>query len=265
MQAIYEEIPEIQKRKYLEGSQLLHIDLDIGAAMEDLEIMGIEELRDIVQEDIQWMQPPPGISVTITGNSVVGIEMIEGLTKGRVQMTMLGVFLVLIGLLVVYRDPVKALSPIIPMLVVIGWSGLVMAGLGIEYNAMTAVMGALILGVGCEYSILMMERYFEERDAGMDPVDAIHQAITTTGTALIASGATTVFGFSALIASSFPMLSSFGLVTVIDVLLAMIVTFVLFPPLIVYMDGHRGKEKEILGKILGKFSGKRQLSESVNV
>ena len=137
------------------------------------------------------------------------------------------------------------------MLVVIGWSSLVMTALDIAYNPMTAVMGALILGVGSEYSILMMERYFEERDAGMSPMEAINQATSTTGTALIASGATTVFGFSALIASPFPMISSFGLVTVIDVLLAMIVTFVIFPPLIVLMDSHRGKKLDIFVKLQG--------------
>ncbi len=254
IQAIYEEIPESQKGIYLEGGQLLHIDLDIGTAMEDLEITGIEELRDIVKEDIGWMQPPPGVTVTITGDSVVFIGMIDGLTKGRSQMTLLGVFLVLIGLLVVYRDLVKALSPIIPMIIVIGWSGLIMAAMGIAYTPMTAVMGALILGVGSEYSILMMERYFEEKNAGMDPVDAIYQAVSTTGTALIASGATTVFGFSALIASPFPMISGFGLVTVIDVLLAMLVTFVIFPPLVILMDTHRGKATEIFAKILRKNS-----------
>ncbi|WP_440948327.1 hydrophobe/amphiphile efflux-3 (HAE3) family transporter [Methanosarcina sp. T3] len=251
IQAIYDEIPASEKGEYIEGGQLLHIDLDIGTAMADLEITGIEELRDIVLKDIQWMQPPPGVTVTITGNSVVIIDMVAGLTTGRSMMTLLGVFLVLIGLLVVYRDIVKALSPIIPMLVVIGWSGLVMTAMDIAYNPMTAVMGALILGVGSEYSILMMERYFEERDAGMSPVDAIYQASSTTGTALIASGATTVFGFSALIASPFPMISSFGLVTVIDVLLAMIVTFVIFPPLIVLMDSHRGKKLDILEKLQG--------------
>ncbi|WP_440955478.1 hydrophobe/amphiphile efflux-3 (HAE3) family transporter [Methanosarcina sp. Mfa9] len=262
IQAIYEEIPESQKQKYMEGGQLLHIDLDIGTAMDDLEVTGIEELRDIVTEDLGWMQPPPGATVTITGDSVVLIGMIDGLTKGRTQMTLLGVFLVLIGLLVVYRDLIKALSPIIPMIIVIGWSGLFMTGMGIAYNPMTSVMGALILGVGCEYSILMMERYFEERDAGMDPVEAISQAITTTGTALIASGATTVFGFSALIASPFPIVSSFGLVTVIDVLLAMLVTFVIFPPLIVLMDGHRGKKLGIVEKLQSIW--KRSLPEPGN-
>ena len=240
---IYSEIPASQKRKYMLGSQLLQIDLDIGLAMENLEIMGIKELRDIVQEDILWMQPPPGVTVTVTGQEAAMIDIIAALTGGRILMTMLGIGLVLMGLLVVYRDPVKALSPIIPMFVVVGWSGLVMSGLHIAYTPMTAVLGALILGVGSEYSILMMERYFEEKDKGLEHVEAINQAVTTTGSALVASGATTVFGFSALIFSPFPMLSNFGMVTVIDIFLAMFATFVVFPPLIVAMDSRRDRRK----------------------
>ncbi|MCQ1536622.1 MMPL family transporter [Methanosarcina sp. KYL-1] len=240
---IYSKIPESESREYKQGSQLLTIDLDIGQAMENLEITGIKELRDIVQEDIQWMQPPPDVTVTITGQSVAMIDIISALTSGRVFMTMLGIGLVLIGLVVVYRNPMKALSPIIPMFIVVGWSGLVMSGLGLAYTPMTAVLGALILGVGSEYSILMMERYFEEKENGLDPVGAINQAVTTTGSALIASGATTVFGFSALIFSPFPILSNFGLVTVIDVFLAIFVTFVVFPPLIVMMDTRQEKRK----------------------
>ncbi|WP_048139409.1 MULTISPECIES: hydrophobe/amphiphile efflux-3 (HAE3) family transporter [unclassified Methanosarcina] len=240
---IYGEIPESQKKGYIQGSQLLTIDLDIGQAMENLEITGIKELRDIVGEDLQWLQPPPEVTVIITGQSVAMIDIISALTSGRVFMTMLGIVLVLLGLLVVYRDYVKALSPIVPMFIVVGWSGLVMSGLGLSYTPMTAVLGALILGVGSEYSILMMERYFEEKENGLDPVEAINQAMATTGSALIASGATTVFGFSALIFSPFPILSNFGLVTVIDVFLAIFVTFVVFPPLIVMMDTRREKKK----------------------
>lgn len=243
IQAIYAKIPQSQKKEYMLGNQLLTIDLDIGQAMENIEITGIKELRDILQEDVQWMQPPPDVAVIITGQSVAMIDIISALTSGRVVMTMLGVGLVLIGLIVVYRNSVKALSPIIPMFIVVGWSGLVMTGLDIPYTPMTAVLGSLILGVGSEYSILMMERYFEEKDNGLTSVEAINQAVTTTGSALIASGATTVFGFSALILSPFPILSNFGLVTVIDVCLAIFATFVVFPPLIVIMDTHREKRR----------------------
>ncbi|AKB18283.1 hydrophobe/amphiphile efflux-3 (HAE3) family transporter [Methanosarcina sp. WWM596] len=243
IQKIYEEIPESQKKEYIQGNQLLTINLDIGQAMDNLEITGIKELRDIVDKDIQWLQPPPEVNVIITGQSVAMIDIISALTSGRVFMTIFGIVLVLLGLLVVYRNYIKAFSPIVPMFIVVGWSGLVMSELGLSYTPMTAVLGALILGVGSEYSILMMERYFEEKENGMTPVEAINQAMTTTGSALIASGATTVFGFSALIFSPFPILSNFGLVTVIDVCLAIFVTFVVFPPMIVMMDTLREKKK----------------------
>ncbi|WP_440954230.1 hydrophobe/amphiphile efflux-3 (HAE3) family transporter [Methanosarcina sp. Mfa9] len=243
IEAIYEEIPDYQKDRYMYGKNMLLLNFNIGNAVSDIKVTGIKELTNIVREDIRWMQAPPGTSVTITGNNVVFIEVITALTSGRVQMTFLGLFLVLAGLFIVYRDWLKALTPVIPMFIVIGWSGGVMDYLNLDYNPMTATLGALILGVGSEYAILMMERYFEEKEAGASPIEAIHKASTKIGTAIVASGATTVFGFSALMASPFGMISDFGIVTVIDVLLALVATFVVFPPLIVVLDTWRDKRR----------------------
>ena len=243
IEAIYGKIPESQKSKYLYGKNMLLITFNIGNAQEDIKITGIQDLTNNVKQDIQWMQVPPGTTVTITGGSMVYTEVIGALTSGRIEMTYIGLFLVLGGLLVVYRDWLKALVPIIPMFMVTGWSGLVMKYLNLDYTPMTATLGALILGIGCEYSILMMERYFEERDGGADPLEAIHKTAASIGAALIASGATVVFGFAALIASPFPITSNFGLVTVIDILLVMVATFTVFPPLIIVLDSWRQKKR----------------------
>jgi len=245
IEAIYGKIPESQKSKYLYGKNMLLITFNIGDANKNLKITGIRDLTNIVKQDIQWMKAPPGTSVTITGGSVIYTEVIGALTSGRIEMTYIGLFLVLAGLLVVYRDWLKALVPIIPMFMVTGWSGLVMKSLNLEYNPMTATLGALILGIGCEYSILMMERYFEEKDEGASPIEAIHKTAASIGAALIASGATVVFGFAALIASPFPLTSNFGLVTVIDILLVMVATFTVFPPLVIVLDSWRDKKRGI--------------------
>lgn len=240
---IYSEIPDSQKDRYMYGKNMLLLNFNIGNAVADIKVTGIKELSNIVKQDMQWMPAPPGTSITITGNSVVFIEVITALTSGRIAMTFLGLILVLGGLLIVYRDWVKALVPIIPMLIVIGWSGGVMSSLNISYTPLTATLGALILGVGSEYAILMMERYFEEKDKGASPLEAIQMTSSKIGSAIVASGATTVFGFMALLASPFPMISDFGMVTVIDVLLALLATFVVFPPLIVTLDTWRDKRK----------------------
>ncbi|MHC1625523.1 MAG: MMPL family transporter, partial [Methermicoccaceae archaeon] len=148
----------------------------------------------------------------------------------------IGLILIFGGLLIIYRRLTKAVVPVVPMLVVIGWTGGFMYAMGIEYTPMTATLGALILGVGSEYAILMMERYYEERAEGRAPYEAMEEASRRIGRAIFVSGLTTVFGFSALIASPFSMNSNFGIVTVIDVGLALIATFVVFPPLLVTLD-----------------------------
>jgi len=243
IEAIYAQIPESQKSQYVYGKNMLLLNLNIGNAQKEIGMTGIQDLTNNVKQDIQWMQTPPGTAITITGSSVVYTQVIGALTSGRVQMTYIGLLLVLGGLLVVYRDWLKALVPIIPMFMVTGWSGLVMTYLKIDYTPMTATLGALILGIGCEYSILMMERYFEEKDNGASPLEAIHKTAASIGAALIASGATVVFGFAALIASPFPITSNFGMVTVIDIVLVLIATFTVFPPLIIVLDSWREKKR----------------------
>jgi len=229
---LYGQIPEIQKKRFVHGNTMLLLDLEIGNAITDIGLTGIDELVGVVREDIAWMPPPPGTDVTVTGNSVVFTTVITSLTTGRIAMTFTGLGLVFVGLLLIYRDWVKALAPVITMFMVIGWAGGVMYYSGLEYTPMTATLGALILGVGSEYAILMMERYYEEKEKGA-------AASTKIGKAIFASGLTTLFGFSALIASPFSMNSNFGMVTVIDVALALLATFIVFPPVIVLLDGWR--------------------------
>lgn len=244
IQEIYNQMPESQKDRYIHGNTMLLMNLNMGDAMADLGLEGIEELSNVVRDDISWSQPPAGTDVTITGNSIVFTTVITALTSGRIAMTFLGLVLIFAGLLFIYRDWLKALTPVLTMFMVVGWAGGVMYYSGIEYTPMTATLGALILGIGSEYAVLMMERYFEEKDNGASPVEAMRESSKKIGKAIVTSGFTTVFGFSALLASPFSMNRNFGLVTVIDVALALLATFIVFPAVIVLLDRHREKRKQ---------------------
>jgi hydrophobe/amphiphile efflux-3 (HAE3) family protein len=245
IERLYQQVPQMQKDRYIHGKNMLLLDFGIGNAISDIGLKGVRELTDVVREDIAWMSPPPGVEVTITGNSVVFTTVIWSLTTGRVAMTLTGLILVFFGLLVIYRDWVKALTPVVTMFMVIGWAGGIMYFTGIDYTPMTATLGALILGVGSEYAVLMMERYYEERDKGVSPVEAMEAASSKIGKAIVASGLTTIFGFSALIASPFSMNSNFGLVTVMDVALALLATFIVFPAVLVKLDEWRERRKAL--------------------
>ena len=232
-------LPTSIKDAYLDGHNLALIDVNVGDATTNLGTEGTDRLIKSYEQDLAWMNPPPGVSVRITGQSVLMTTVMDALTSGRVQMSLLGLVLIFILLLVIYRDLIKALLPVLPMLVVIGWMGLAMYYGGLKYTPLTATLGALILGVGSEYAIMMMERFYEELDRVGDPIEALRIASYNIGSALMASGMTTVFGFAALIASPFNIISNFGLVTVLSVLLALITTFTIFVVLLIRMEIQR--------------------------
>lgn len=241
VEAVLDTIPGDMKNSYVDGHNTAHINVNIGEAVRDLAQVGIKRLVGEIDKDIIWFEPPPGTSVTQTGQPVVMITVIDALTTGRMRMTFLGLVLIFILLLVIYRDPIKAVLPILPMIVVIGWMGGVMYITGMVYTPLTATLGALILGVGSEYAVLTMERFYEEKAKTTDNIKALKIAIGSIGAAIFASGLTTVFGFSALIASPFPINSNFGTVTVLSVLFALFVTFTVFPVLLIRLEYWREK------------------------
>jgi hydrophobe/amphiphile efflux-3 (HAE3) family protein len=176
------------------------------------------------------------MKLEITGKSVLDVEMVNGLTSGRINMTLLGLGLVFMALLFIYRNLIKAILPIIPVILIIGISSGVMYLTGIKFTPITATLGALVLGMGTEMTVMLMERYVEERHAGLAKIEAMVVSVTMIGKAIVASGLTTVGGFAVLLFSNFMILKDFGFMTVINISLALLSTFIILPPLIVLVD-----------------------------
>lgn len=236
---IIDSLPWTVRDRYLNGHNTAIIDVNIKDARKNLGTEGVDRLIKEFDKDLAWMTPPPGVSVRETGDSVVMTTTIGALTNGRIEMSLLGLVLIFALLLVIYRDLIKALLPVLPMLVVIGWMGGVMYLGGLKYTPLTATLGALVLGVGSEYAILMMERFYEELERVGDPFEALKITANRIGSALVASGMTVVFGFAALITSPFNITSNFGVVTVMAVVFALFTTFTVFVVLMLRMEIRR--------------------------
>ena len=104
--------------------------------------------------------------------------------------------------------------PLIPIVLIIGWNGAAMYLLGIDYNILTATMGAMTIGVAAEYCIMMVERIYEEMET-QDVLTAVLAGTGKIGAAISVSACATMAAFSALIVSDFPIIRVFGFVTVI--------------------------------------------------
>jgi hypothetical protein len=229
LKAVMDRIPDDELKRYLDGSS----EAVIGFSTIDMENEVAMSMVADVRRDLEWNPPPPGVTATVTGMGEMFTHLIEEISRSKTMMTLLAFVLIFGFLFLVFRKVGRAIIPVIPIMMIVGWNGLIMWLLGIDYTPMTAVLGSMSIGVASEYTILIMERVYEERERGLSLLSAITQGVGQIGTAITVSGLTTVFGFGTLIASSFNMISNFGLVTVITVGFSLIGAIVVMPAILV--------------------------------
>lgn len=188
------------------------------------------------------IQAPDGIRVNPAGAQVMMLYGIDNIGANSTLMKVAGLAIIFIGLLVVYRRIKHAIFPLIPIILVLGFSPGTLKLLGMSYNPLTTALSCLVLGIGTEFTILIMERFREEESKGLDSREAIKVSLSKVGQAIMASGLTVIGGFSTLIFVSFPILRDFGITTVIDTLYSLISALTILPVLIVLFR-KRNKKK----------------------
>ncbi|MFA5348008.1 MAG: hydrophobe/amphiphile efflux-3 (HAE3) family transporter, partial [Methanoregula sp.] len=212
LNAVIEKIPAPVKKSYLSGS----MEGVIRFSTIDLEMSAMNTLKVQMEKDIVFLEPPTGITLAPVGSFYLYTSLISGLSSSKEAMTLLGFVLVFAFLALVYRH-IHAVAPLVPIIFIVGWNAVAMYMLGISYTPLTATLGSMTIGVAAEYTILVMERYAEEEERLHDHVAAIQESVNKIGTAITISGLATFFGFSALCLATFPIISNFGITTLIAV------------------------------------------------
>ena len=227
------QIPLGTRNQYLSGNS----EAVISFTTVKMTMPESQSLITQMKQELQFKTPPPGISAALTGQTEMFTGLIQDIKDGKMTMTLLGFGMIFGFLLLVYRKFAKAITPLIPIMFIVGWNGLIMYSLGIDYSPLTAVLGSMTIGVAAEYTILMMERYYEERTWGLGHLEAITHSMKQIGTAITVSGLCTVFGFSALIISNFNIISNFGVVTVLSVAFSVVGAIVVMPAVLALIGG----------------------------
>jgi predicted RND superfamily exporter protein len=104
---------------------------------------------------------------------------------------------------------------------------------------MSVTLGALVIAISTEFSVLLSERHRQERGAGQSTVQALRRAYRHTGAAVAASGVTAIAGFGVLTLSDIAMLRDFGFVTLVDLSVSLVGVLVALPAAIVLAEGEQ--------------------------
>jgi hydrophobe/amphiphile efflux-3 (HAE3) family protein len=212
-----------------------------------IRLMPLDRQKEVVDDIKERLKPPEGVSASVVGLPVLAAEANGALSSPvRRLLTLLAALaLVFLVLLAVRRSRRAAAVPLIPIALASGWSGGVLFFLGllpgpfeVELNPMSVTLGALVIAISTEFSVLLSSRYRQEREAGAGPARAIELTYASTGAAVLASGATAIAGFAALIASDIRMLRDFGIVTVVDLTVSLLGVMLVLPAALLWAEQH---------------------------
>ena len=115
-----------------------------------------QELIDGIRDEIAADGgPPSGTEVEVAGLVVVLAAANADLEASAYWLPFVGLAMVALVLLAVFRSPRRALVPLIPVVLASGWSSLVVAAMDVALNPMSAALGALVIAIATEFSVLL--------------------------------------------------------------------------------------------------------------
>ena len=181
----------------------------------------------------------PGIRVGITGEEVIASdEMVTTQIDVR-KASLIALAGVSVIFIVAFRGIVKPLMAVFCLIVALCWSmGFTTLTVG-HLNILSVVFTTILIGLGIDFGIHILERFKEERQAGHDTRTALEITLQGTGKGNFAGAITTAIAFGAMTLTDFIGIAELGWIAGGGILLCMLAMVLLLPSLVVIEERWR--------------------------
>jgi predicted RND superfamily exporter protein len=178
-----------------------------------------------------------GAQVTVVSDPLVQADIISSLSAAQLFAILISLLaaavLLVTATLVSSRSVSLGLIGIVPSVVALVLVLGSMRVLGLAFNALTATVASIAVGIGVPYGIHLINRFREARNHGLHADDAIHDTLRNTGAALVGSAVTTGLAFTVLLLSGSAPIRQFGTVSALMIGFALLACLLVQPALLV--------------------------------
>jgi predicted RND superfamily exporter protein len=225
---VADEAPDELRQVADEGGLLLVASTSAGQSGADVLAEDLTALGDEVRE--------VGGAVTVVSRPLVNDEIIDALSAAQLLAIVISISiaasLLVLASLISDRSVALGLIGIAPavaaLVLVLGTMRLI----GLSFNALTATVASIAIGIGVPYGIHLINRFRVSLTTAPDIHDAVADTLRHTGGALAGSAVTTGLAFGVLGLSSSVPLRQFGTVSALMITFALAACLLLQPTLL---------------------------------
>lgn len=194
-----------------------------------------------IQSSLQHVAQSTQGDFTVFGMGIVSSELSNVIGDSLAIVVPAAGILILVFLAIAYRDPVDFLLGIISLVMAVVWTFGFMGWAGIPFGQMTIAVPVLLLAVGIDFGIHVINRYREERAEGKGIEESMRPTTDQLLIAFFIVTGTTVIGFSANLLSKLGPIREFGGVASIGIIFSFLIFGIFLPAMKVYLDNWREK------------------------
>ncbi len=173
---------------------------------------------------------------TATGQTIVFQAVSDTIFDSAIQSLAIALLLTALFLVFIYRlitgYATLGIVNLVPIVVTLALLAASMRYFSIPFNALTATILSITIGLGIDYSVHVVHRFADEyEERPLFP--ALERTVLGTGGALTGSMLTTTTGIGVLVLAITPILGQFGVLTALSILYAYLTSLLVLPPALV--------------------------------
>ncbi|HHI76701.1 MAG TPA: PAS domain-containing protein [Gammaproteobacteria bacterium] len=208
----------------------------------NLNVHRANAIADFIERARAWLAQRQGgdLKWEIAGLGRLFADMEDLLVAGQVWSLVGALALIFLLMALLFRSVGAALLGMIPNLSPILVIFTLMGAVGIWLDMATAMIASIAVGVAVDDTIHVMDGFRRRVQRGVPPVLALVRTYHGAGRAVITTTVILCVQFLVLTSSDFVPTRSFGLLTAIGLLAALVFDLLLLPSLLILLYGPRG-------------------------
>ena len=244
------DIPELREGMTSKDGQAFTLPVGLTGGLGTGEGQGnYREVKKIIADTIA----DTTLTAAIVGPAATMDDVTEIALRDQIVIEVSTVVTVLLILIIVYRNLVAMVIPLVTIGISLAVAqqvvaGLGLLGLGLAPQTIVLITG-MMLGAGVDYAVFFFSRYQEYIRRGMRSDDAIVAAMVTIGEVIAGSAGTVAITFAALSFATLSVFSSVGPALAATIFIGFVGSITLLPAFVV-LAGRRGwvnPRKDITG------------------
>jgi len=199
-----------------------------------MEFNYILDLTVDVRELLEEVRPLfPDVEIGLSGNGPLQKDEMDAMSTSTLVLMVIAMVLIYLLLARNFGGWVLPLVALTPLVIGIIWTS---AALEIVYgslNMFTIMFSIILLGLGIDFAIHLITRFYEEMSSGRSVRESLIYTISGTGVGVLAGGLTTAAAFLALLVGETKGISELGFTCGAGLFLTLVAVFLTLPPLLV--------------------------------